>query len=622
MGEYGEHKEQKVNKAAINKSGAMDALGVLRSVFGYDQFRGQQAEIIDHVIAGHSCCVLMPTGSGKSLCYQIPALCRPGVGVVVSPLIALMEDQVAALRELGVRAAAIHSGLGSDKTAETFRALRNNALDLIYVAPERLLMDDFLDVLDGIDLALFAIDEAHCISQWGHDFRPEYQQLSILCTRYPHVPRMAVTATADTPTRHEMVARLKLGKLYMAGFDRPNIQYHVGAKHNTNKQFLDFLGTRAGDESGIVYCLSRRKVDEIASFLTEHGYKALPYHAGLEASVRAKNQDRFLKEEGVIMVATIAFGMGLNKPDVRFVVHLDLPKTIEAYYQETGRAGRDGLPATAWMIYGMQDVALRRQMIEGSDSPDHQKRLEVQKLGALLGYCEAITCRRRILLNYFGDVSNDCGNCDTCLQPPRTFDGTVAVQKVLSCVYRTDQRFGAHYIIDVLMGADDKRIRDMGHDALSVFGIGTEYAKREWQAVIRQMLAHDILYADAEAYGGLIITPRGQAFLKDKETIQLRVDERPRTKKTRDAAAAAGVVLDNDADQALFQKLRALRMTAARAQNLPPYVVFHDRTLMDMAAQKPGTLEALGHINGVGQSKLEKYGQMFLAVINDHVVSV
>lgn len=596
---------------------ADNPLKVLQSVFGYDRFRGEQAAVIDHVIAGKSCCVLMPTGGGKSLCYQIPALCRNGVGVIVSPLIALMEDQVATLRELGIRCAAIHSGLEPGLTAEAFSALRSGALDLVYVSPERLLMDDFLDLLDDLTLALFAIDEAHCISQWGHDFRPEYQQLFLLTTRYPHVPRIAVTATADAPTRKEIMDRLDLPVLYKAGFDRPNIYYEVAVKDNPGKQLRAFLNNRSNDESGIVYCLSRRKTDETAAVLTKEGYKALAYHAGLDAGTRARNQERFLKEEGVIMVATIAFGMGINKPDVRFVAHLDLPKNIEAYYQETGRAGRDGLPSTAWMVYGMQDVVLRRQMIENGESPAAQKRFEQQKLNALLGYCEASTCRRKILLQYFDDAAVACGNCDLCLNPPKTFDGTEAAQKVLSCIYRTEQKFGAHYIIDVLMGADDERIQRFGHDTISTFGIGKERSKKEWQTIIRQLLSHNLLYADMDAHGGLKLAEDGKAFLKNKDTIHLRADEKTAT-SSRKAKSGTDTILENEADQALFQNLRALRLSIAREQNLPPYVIFHDCTLMEMALRKPASLDELATIGGVGQSKLEKYGPAFLTEVAAH----
>lgn len=599
------------------KSEDSDPHNILRAVFGYEAFRGEQESIVDHIIAGKSCCVLMPTGSGKSLCYQIPALCRNGVGVVISPLIALMEDQVTGLRELGVRAAAIHSGAEPGKTAETFKALCSGGLDLIYVSPERLVMDDFLDVLDNLPLALFAIDEAHCISQWGHDFRPEYQQLSLLCTRYPDVPRIAVTATADEPTRKEIMNRLDLPTLYTAGFDRPNIRYEVAVKDNPNKQLLAFLNGRETDESGIIYCLSRKKTEETAQFLDNQGYTALSYHAGLDSATRARNQERFLKEENIIMVATIAFGMGINKPDVRFVAHLDLPKTIESYYQETGRAGRDGLPAVAWMVYGMQDVVLRRQMIENGDAPEGQKRLEMQKLNALLSYCETAICRRRVLLQYFGDVAEDCGNCDTCLHPPKTFDGTMAAQKILSCIYRTNQMFGAGYIIDVLLGNEDERIRKFEHDRLSTFGIGGEHSKKEWQSILRQLLSHGFLYADMNAHGGLKITSQGMQFLKNKESIRLRLDEKDVARSGKNAKNAPEMfVLDNDIDRELFGRLKALRLSIAREQNLPPYVVFHDKTLIDIALKKPANMEEFASISGVGQSKREKYGRLFLEVVN------
>ncbi len=586
---------------------------ILSSVFGYDAFRGEQEQIIEDVIQGKSCGVLMPTGSGKSLCYQIPSICRSGTGIIVSPLIALMNDQVVALREAGVNAAAIHSGLDYPELQSTMSDLRNGALDLVYVAPERLVNDNFLDLLDNIEIALFAIDEAHCISQWGHDFRPEYRQVSLLRTRYPNTPCIAVTATADTPTRKDIVERLQLPKLYVAGFDRPNITYTVAIKDNPRAQLLNLLKQRDISESGIVYCLSRNKVEETAKWLKEKGYNALPYHARLDTDVRAKNQERFIKEEGIIMVATIAFGMGINKPDVRFVAHLDLPKNIEAYYQETGRAGRDNLPAVAWMVYGLQDLALQRQMIESSDAPPEQKKIERQKLTAFLGYCETTTCRRQVLLNYFDDNGDACGNCDTCLWPPKTFDGSIAAQKLLSCILRTDQRFGGNYIIDILLGKNNERIKNFGHDTLSTFGIGTEHNNKEWQSLIRQLVARGFLYVDMDAHGGLKITPLGIDFLNTKPALQIRLDP-----KTTGGSSSSTTktdptnLLKNETDQELFADLKALRMTIAKENSVPPYVVFHDKTLIDMIIQKPTNLNEMGNVAGVGQSKLDKYGQVFL----------
>ncbi len=586
---------------------------ILLSVFGYDAFRGEQEDIINDVIAGQSCGVLMPTGSGKSLCYQIPALCMHGTGIIVSPLIALMQDQVMALNELGVRAAAIHSALEYPQICKAMDDLRAGQLDLVYVAPERLVNDEFLDILDDIPLALFAIDEAHCISQWGHDFRPEYRQISLLRTRYPDVPCIAVTATADTPTRKDIVERLDLPKLYVAGFDRPNITYDVAIKNNPRNQFLNFLKTRSADESGIVYCLSRKKVEETAKWLKEKGYNALPYHARLDKEVRARNQERFLKEEGVVIVATIAFGMGINKPDVRFVAHLDLPKNIEAYYQETGRAGRDGLPAVAWMVYGLQDLALQRQMIENSESPPEQKKIERQKLTAFLGYCETATCRRQVLLNYFDDKGEPCGNCDTCTTPPKTFDGTIAAQKLLSCVVRTGQMFGSGYVIDVLLGKDSERIQNFGHASLSTYGIGTEHSQKEWQSLIRQVVARGFLYVDMDAHGGLKLTQEGLGFLKTKTNIQLRLDPKTTGGSSREGRKTdPSLSLENDADKGLFLQLKALRMSIAKEKNVPPYVVFHDRTLIDMAITRPKSLNEMSVVPGVGASKLEKYGQIFL----------
>lgn len=592
---------------------------ILSSVFGYDAFRGEQEQIIDDVMAGRSCGVLMPTGSGKSLCYQIPSICRAGTGVIVSPLIALMQDQVAALREAGVKAAAIHSGLEYAELQAGLSDLRNGSLDLVYVAPERLVNDGFLDVLDDIEIALFAIDEAHCISQWGHDFRPEYRQVSLLRTRYPNTPCIAVTATADTPTRKDIVERLALPKLYVAGFDRPNITYEVAIKSNPRAQLLRFLKGRGEADSGIVYCLSRKKVEETASWLAEQGYNALPYHARLDNDVKARNQERFLKEEGVIMVATIAFGMGINKPDVRFVAHMDLPKNIEAYYQETGRAGRDGLPSVAWMVYGLQDLTLQRQMIESSGAPEEQKRIQRQKLTAFLGYCESATCRRQVLLRYFDDSGEPCGNCDTCLHPPKTFDGSIAAQKLLSCVLRTGQMFGAGYVVDVLLGKSNERVEKFGHATLSTFGIGTEHSSKEWQSLIRQLVALGYLFADMDAHGGLKITQEGGDFLRAKPALQLRLD--PKVNEGSAGGSKGGkksdpaLSLENEEDRDLFAALKALRMSIAKEHNIPPYVVFHDKTLIDMVLRKPISLMAMSGVAGVGQSKLDKYGQMFLDVI-------
>ena len=613
---------EKAAVAAVSSSGLPASGAVLESVFGYSTFRGQQAEIIGHVTGGGSCCVLMPTGSGKSLCYQIPALCMRGVGIVVSPLIALMDDQVMALRELGVRAAAIHSGLGAAAVQAVFDDLRAGTLDLLYVAPERLMMPDFLGLLAHVELALFAIDEAHCISQWGHDFRPEYRQLFTLRAMFPGVPFIAVTATADEPTRRDIVEKLQLDRLFTGGFDRPNIHYAVGTKDSPSRQLLDFLKARPGDESGIVYCLSRRKVEETAKLLENSGFAALPYHAGLDPETRARNQNRFLKEEGVIIVATIAFGMGINKPDVRFVAHMDMPKNIEAYYQETGRAGRDGLPSVAWMVYGMQDVVLQRQMIENSEMPEEQKRVVRHKLNALLGYCETARCRRQVLLEYFGDRTDACGNCDTCENPPRTIDGTVAAQKAISCVYRTGQRFGAQYVIDVLLGKDDERIRKFGHDTVSTFGIGGEYDRTAWQGIIRQLVSQNLLFVDMEDHSALKITGQGAEFLRDRDArLPLRLDEKVARAKGRLAARAkaADAALAAGSDRDLLQVLKTLRMAIAREHNLPPYLVFHDKTLIDMVVIKPETMDQLAMVNGVGRSKLEKYGALFLKAIRENI---
>ncbi|MEO5338293.1 MAG: DNA helicase RecQ, partial [Magnetospirillum sp. WYHS-4] len=501
------------------------ALRILRDVFGFPSFRGEQAAVIDHVAAGGDALVLMPTGGGKSLCYQVPALLRDGVAVVVSPLIALMRDQVEALRQLGVRAAALNSSLAYGESQAVERAMRAGGMDLVYVAPERLLSEPFLDLLDGCRIALFAIDEAHCVSQWGHDFRPEYRRLTVLHRRFPEVPRIALTATADGPTRREILEHLELedGRAFVAGFDRPNIRYRIAAKTDARHQFLAFLKAEHAGEAGIVYCLSRAKVEEVAAWLRSQGLAALPYHAGLDKRERDAHQDRFLKEDGIVMVATVAFGMGIDKPDVRFVAHLDLPKSLEAYYQETGRAGRDGLPADAWMAYGIGDVVKLRQMIDGSEAPEERKRVERRKLDALLGFCETVRCRRQVLLEYFGEQrAEPCGNCDTCLEPVESFDGTEAARMALSAVYRTGQVFGAAHVIDVLLGGDTERIRKFGHDRLSTYGIGKAFKREEWRSIFRQLTALGLLEVDVDGHGGLRLGADTRPVLRGEQTVYFR----------------------------------------------------------------------------------------------------
>ncbi|MFC5582382.1 DNA helicase RecQ [Rhodanobacter terrae] len=597
------------------------ALDLLQSVFGYPSFRGQQQAVVEHLSEGGDALVLMPTGGGKSLCYQIPALLRQGTGIVVSPLIALMQDQVDALREAGVAAAYLNSSLGGEEQREVERQLLTGELNLLYVAPERLLTQRFLGQLERTEVALFAIDEAHCVSQWGHDFRPEYRELAILHQRFPQVPRIALTATADPRTREEIVERLSLhnARQFVSSFDRPNIGYRVGLRHNAKRQLSEFLQGHQG-ESGIVYCLSRRKVDDTAEWLAEAGVEALPYHAGLDAPTRAKNQKRFLREDGVVMVATVAFGMGIDKPDVRFVAHLDLPRSIEGYYQETGRAGRDSLPAEAWMIYGLSDVVTMSQMIAQSESADERKRVERQKLESLLAYAEATGCRRELLLGTFGEIyPGPCGHCDNCIAPPKTWDATVPAQKALSAVYRSGQRFGSGHVIDILRGEETERVLGLHHHRLSTFGIGAEMDEKQWRSVFRQLLAAGLLEADAEGFGTLRLTAASRAVLSGNQPVKLREDARPErgSRPRRDSKTVTGGSLGIEAyEQSMWDELRALRTQLAKQHGVPPYVVFHDATLLAMLRALPANEDELATISGVGEAKLKRYGRDFLAVIN------
>ena len=605
------------------------ALNTLKTVFGFDAFRGAQGEIIDHVAAGNDALVLMPTGAGKSLCYQVPALLRDGTGIVVSPLIALMQDQVEALRQLGVRAEFLNSSLDSPSAARVENALLAGEIDLLYVAPERLLTPRFLSLLDRSRIALFAIDEAHCVSQWGHDFRREYRELTILHERWPTVPRIALTATADPPTQAEIAERLQLedARRFVSSFDRPNIRYTVVQKDNGSRQLRDFLTGRRG-QAGIVYCLSRRKVDKTAEALCELGHTALPYHAGLDAETRAANQRRFLREDGVVMVATIAFGMGIDKPDVRFVAHMDLPKSLEGYYQETGRAGRDGEPADAWLCHGLGDVVLLRQMIENSEAGEERKQLERRKLDALVAFCESMRCRRQVLLANFGEtyiangIGQPCGNCDNCLQPAETWDATVAAQKALSTVYRSGQRFGVAHLIDILRGSDNDRVRQFGHDTLSTHGVGKDLDARTWRGVFRQLVAAGILDVDVEGFGGLRLSQASRAVLRGEQPVLLRKAlppkrERDRSGRDRDARAGRAASVMQAAHQPLFDALRDLRARLAREQNVPAYVIFHDSTLRDIAELRPSSLDALAGVGGIGGTKLARYGEQVLETIRD-----
>lgn len=594
-------------------------LSVLKRVYGYSAFRGRQAEVVSHVVSGGDAVVLFPTGAGKSLCFQVPALCRPGVGVVVSPLIALMRDQVEALKGLGVRAAALNSTLSREEYVEIRRALDRGELDFLYVTPERTATPGFIEMMQGVEIALFAIDEAHCVSQWGHDFRPEYRELGKLADLFPGVPRLALTATADPHTREDIIARLRLdeAQVFTTSFDRPNIAYEIVERDQPRQQLLRFLSRHKGS-SGIVYCLSRAKVEEIASWLDDQGIRALPYHAGMDRAIRDANQDAFLKEEDLCLVATVAFGMGIDKPNVRYVAHLDLPGSVEAYYQETGRAGRDGLPSEVWMAYGMADVIQRGRMIDEGGAADDIKRVERAKLNALLAICETPGCRRQAILKHFGEShAGQCGNCDTCLKPVETWDGAEAAIKALAAIYRTGERFGTGHLIDVLMGNENDKTIRFGHTDMPVFGAGKDLPAKTWQSVYRQLLAAGYIRVDHTAYGALTLEESARAVFKREVDVRFRKD-RPTTGKaargqsSRTAQAKAGL---DQADQELFEALRAKRMELAREQSVPPYVIFPDTTLVALATERPMDEDEMLSISGIGQSKLERYGDAFLEVI-------
>ncbi|MFZ6846998.1 DNA helicase RecQ [Undibacterium sp. RuRC25W] len=597
------------------------ALHLLQTVFGYPAFRSQQGQIVEHVVHGGDALVLMPTGGGKSLCYQIPALIRHGVGIVVSPLIALMQDQVDALDEVGVRAAFLNSTQSFEEILAVEKKMREGDLDLVYIAPERLLTQRCLELLNIIDIALFAIDEAHCVSQWGHDFRPEYIRLSALHERFPHVPRIALTATADQQTRDEIIHRLQLENAlqFVSSFDRPNIRYQIVEKANGRKQLLDFINAQHSGDAGIVYCLSRKKVEETAEFLNENGIASLPYHAGMDMQERSRNQARFLREEGIVMCATIAFGMGIDKPDVRFVAHLDLPKSVEGYYQETGRAGRDGASANAWMAYGLQDVVQQRRMIDESEANDTFKRVQGVKLDAMLSLCETLNCRRVHILDYFGQASEPCGNCDTCMNPPTSFDGTIAAQKILSTIYRVDQRFAAGHVVDILRGIDTERVTQWRHDQLSTFGIGSDKSEAEWRALLRQLIALGLVSVDYENFSSLKLTEASRTVLRGETKVQLRQYKKAEkaVKHKRQSAKDYAETELNTAEQTRFDKLRWWRVETARTHNVPAYVIFPDATLREIARQAPQTLIALRAISGVGDKKLDSYGAEILQLIEE-----
>ncbi|WP_321882277.1 DNA helicase RecQ [Paraburkholderia bannensis] len=611
------------------------SLEILNEVFGYPAFRGQQGEIVEHVAGGGDSLVLMPTGGGKSLCYQIPALVRheagQGAGIVVSPLIALMQDQVAALTEVGVRAAYLNSTLSGAEAAATERALREGELDLLYVAPERLMTARFLDLLERTRIGLFAIDEAHCVSQWGHDFRPEYIQLSVLHERFPDVPRIALTATADAITRDEIVHRLALddARIFVSSFDRPNIRYRIAEKDNARTQLLDFIRaehtrTDGTTDAGVVYCLSRRKVEETAEWLKGQGVRALPYHAGMEFEVRQKHQELFQREEGVVMCATIAFGMGIDKPDVRFVAHMDLPKSVEGYYQETGRAGRDGLAANAWMAYGLGDVVQQRKMIDESDADDQHKRVQTGKLDALLGLCETATCRRVRLLAYFGEESKPCGNCDNCLEPPATWDATREAQMALSCAFRAQRasgfNFGAGHLIDILRGNRNEKILQRGHETISTFGIGAALSEPEWRAIFRQLVAFGYLTVDHDGYGALVLTEASKPVLKGEQTVTMRRYVKPtrtRASSSRTSERADPTLGMSPRQRARWERLRLWRTETAKSEGVPAYVIFHDATLAEIARNGPESVDDLRDIAGIGARKLERFGEELVEVVGD-----
>lgn len=609
-----------------------DPKQILRSVYGYDQFRGPQEEVINRLVAGGDALLVMPTGGGKSLCYQIPALIREGVGIVVSPLISLMQDQIDGLLQLGVRAAALNSSLPSAAQRRIERDLLSGGLDLLYVAPERLVTPAFQNLLQETTVGLFAVDEAHCISQWGHDFRPEYLQIAQVRARWKSVPCVAVTATADERTQHDILSRLGIrsGDLIVTGFDRPNIHFSLSLKENAKRQLLQFLRTEHPGDAGIVYCLSRRKVDEMAHWLNEQGITALPYHAGMEREEREANQSRFIRDEGVVVVATVAFGMGIDKPNVRFVVHLDVPRNLEGYYQEIGRAGRDGLPASARIFYGLSDVVLNRRLIEQSEGDEEHLRLLHHKLNAMVGYCETTECRRRVLLRYFGERPADgiaaelrCENCDNCLEPVDTWDGTVAAQKVLSCIYRTGQRFGANHVIEILLGKDSDKVRRFGHHHLPTFGVGSDRTVGAWRSIIRQLVAMDLVRVDSAGYGGLLLAPASREVLRNERIVRLRIDpestmRRRGSRRVSQSPSVGSDLPSTPTEKALFEKLRDLRLTLARSQEVPPYVIFHDRTLAAMACERPSTLSEMRAIPGVGEVKLERYGAAFADAIRWH----